>query len=315
MFLSKLLRRINNRLLNIFKKLSIFITEDLLIYAIVRRRYNRLPSSIQGYHNVLSKNIFYKIALDNPHFFLEEKVNIDLIRRKYPEIIKIIPNYSYWSIFRNRINVMKTQKLISISGFSEKFEAARNILSIFKKYGRIGGCTIGNLPYVLVGLKLVGYFCGEEVSRKAILLAKNFLDNNQFRLGPCHGDFHHKNVMSIARNNFVIDLDCFRDIGLQELDAMYFATQYIADNENTIWHIALMNLMVNETKYLEYYNFLEEFMDIDKFQGYSLTYLLDRLGQDAKYLPDPDMLPKDGLVDTILYLVDTSNYRETIVMR
>jgi len=121
----------------------------------------------------------------------------------------------------------------------------------------------------------------EEIENKL----NDFLKNEIFNIGPCHGDFHSKNILQNIQNKaFLIDYDCFRSNSIQELDAVYFIVQKIIDdNQGIWWHEAIENFneiyLHNKKIYKDFLNiFIKQ--DINKL---TLLYFIDRLGQDFKY--------------------------------
>lgn len=299
-FLRKIIGKISRK----SQKLIVMLLENFLIYLIIRKKFKRYSSAIVGCCNVATDTYFYKIAFKNTVFNLE-KDHIEFICGNYPRINALIPNCEYSSVLKNKVSIIKTKKLTAILEHAEQFKCAGNVLDIFKKYGQLRVGRIDDLPYILDGLNVVRFFMGDVYFKKALSLAESFLGNNRFRVGPCHGDFHHKNILcSVGESYYIIDLDCFRKASIQELDAIYFVTQHLADSKGVSWYVALVCLISNKLVPVEYYIFLETFLVVDKLRSYGLIYFLDRIGQDVKYALHPEQLRQDGLVGAVKFLVD-----------
>lgn len=299
-----LLKKIVYKVFNIVERAALFPIEHAAIFLVVKTRYKRLPSSVLGYCNALAGDQFYKIAVGNSFFLLEEKKNIDLIQNKYPKIKKMSLDYQHMVFLNKSISVMRTQRRPLISGRPEKFEAARKVLNTFREYGVLRACSTGELPYLSGGLALVERFYGAGIHQGVRASVQQFFKGRLFRLGPCHGDLHHKNIVGTGENPYVVDLDCFRDDGLQALDALYYVNQYIADDEKIPWHAALVRLLADKKKYSVYYDFLHDFLDMKAIKGYALIYCLDRFKQDAKYLKDWGIFMGNRFRQSILCLMD-----------
>jgi len=299
-----LLKKIINKIVVLTEEAVLSLYEYFFILFIFRKKCARLPSSVSGHVNVLTDDHFYKIVFKNQAFFFEEKKHFDLVFKKYSEIGKIIPDYEYLSYLNEKINVMRAQKLCLISDRKENFEAAEKILKIFSEYGEGRNCKIAQFSSLLDGLVLIRKFYGTETHEKVLLYVEQFLAKGQFRVGPCHGDFHYKNIMKQGEDIYIIDLDCFRQDGLQPLDAIYYVNQDAADAVKMPWHTVLIDMIKDGNMYIEHYHFLKNFLDINDLKGYALIYCLDRLAQDGKYLNIWSIFQGDKLRNNLLFLAE-----------
>lgn len=282
--------------------------ENLLVQNIFRffskSEFGKCPSSLLGHYNFISSETFYKIVVRNKYFFEEEKKAITKIKKNCPQIGEIIPKYKYKSFFNGLILLRQSALLKPIDDEEEQYQTAKNFLDIFKKHSILKSTKIDEMPNLKKGLEVIKYFADEKVFQKTILLAENFLTNNLFNMGFCHGDFHSKNLMKNNGKKYLLDLDCTRENSPQELDAIYFLTQKIIDENPSIWWNEASIILLDEigTK-LKYRDFLTNFLDINKISLFILIYFLDRIGQDLKYLNSKDELPKKDIMITLNHLI------------
>ena len=201
--------------------------------------------------------------------------------------------------------VRKTNILLPIENEQESYEAAKSFLTIFRNYGRKKSVNIDQLFYLKKGLDILKNIVSEAVYKKIDSLVTNFLKNEVFSVGFCHGDFHSKNLMKDQKNKYLIDLDCIRKDSLQEFDAIYFIIQRITDDNFGIWwHEATRIFKDKLSENQKYQDFLVNFLDLSKLPTFILIYFLDRIAQDAKYMGVNDKIPEDEIINTIKLLYD-----------
>lgn len=278
-----------------FKRTKLFkFIENIVIFGIIKTKFKRLPSSLEGHYPILTEKAFYKIATKNLCFFEYEKDSINFLKTNYPEIAKLIPDYEYHN------NYFKTEILEPISDIKEQLDSAKNILNIFKIYGEKNQINLNDLYHIIDGLNIINYLMGEDKYSKIKKKVEDILENNKFRIGICHGDFHSKNIVKKDSDIFIIDFDCLRKKSIQEFDIIYFMIQYIIYIDRNIWwYEALLKFDEQIEKHLEYKLFLEEFVSFDKIKELKLLYFLDRIGQDAKYFKNYDALPSTDIIETL----------------
>jgi hypothetical protein len=280
--------------------------KSIILLCLIGRKFKSLPSSINNYFIATTSDFFYKISISNSRFFLEEQNNISIINHKFPEISKIIPKYNYKSLLFNRILIMRTRLLFPIVNNDESILAADLVLKSFRKYGEKKVVTINELDNVLEGLNIIKKLYNENIYQLSFTSINLLLKNNSFSIGPCHGDFHSKNILGDGINWFVIDLDCFRVSSIQEFDAVYFINQIIVDSKNISWYEALRILLQSVKSNKAYLDFVENFIDKKVINSLLLIYFLDRIGQELKYCKNMDNLPKPILTDTLIHLLGTN---------
>jgi hypothetical protein len=126
----------------------------------------------------------------------------------------------------------------------------------------------------------------ERLVRKRLQALRAGVD---FDLGFAHGDFHSRNiVLDSAGTARLIDLDCARMNGVQQLDALYFVLEAEWSRSRTYWFEQIAAYLRSELP-------TDAQMVLNRFgvtvtSGLALVYLLDRIGQEAihygfQYLP------------------------------
>lgn len=276
----------------------------LIFKGIIKEKFIEFPSSLAGHYNLMGADTFYKIAVKNKSFFKEEAESIVNIIKKYLQIGEIIPEYEYKSFCNNTILLRKSAILEPIENEEESYKTAEEFLKIFRKNSLNKSITSDEMPYLKKGLDIIKCMEGEEVFQKTSKLVDDFLQNNLFNIGFCHGDFHSKNLMKNSAKKYMIDLDCIREKSVQELDAIYFLIQKIIDDTPGIWWYEASRLFIIKVEmHPRYKNFLTSFLDVNKISLFILIYFLDRIGQDSKYLNCIDELPKREIVKTLKCLI------------
>lgn len=294
-FFVKFKKKLNKK----YNKLERFFAPKFLSI-ILGNNSKEFPSATAGHYNLLIENLFYKVAIRQKNLFKAEERTIETIYANYPDIAYIIPKYEYKNLFKRCILFRKSEVLEPIEDETEQYQTASDFLRIFRKYSNQKKTTIDNMYNLKKGLDVIKYFAGEELFLKTAQKTEDFLQNNIFNIGFCHGDFHSKNLMKANGSKYLIDLDCIRENSIQELDAIYFVIQKIIDDTQDIWWFEACQLFSDIIeKNPKYRNFLQNFIDMNKIPLFMLIYFLDRIGQDSKYLSLIDELPKKDIVKTL----------------
>lgn len=278
------------------------ILERIVLLSIVGIRYKKLPSSLLGYYNAINTDFFYKICIKGRDIFLQEKSHYQHIKNNYNEIYKIVPQYHYFSVFFNKIYVMKTNKLNPILEGKSGLTIAREVLFVFKNYSEKRNATINELSTVVAGLSIVKELIGEEEYFKAHSVLSSFLASRVLNIGPAHGDFHAKNIMKKHDRFYIIDLDCFRANSVQVLDALYYLIELIVDPNGISWFDAIKKLPGIVANNKTQLCFISDFCDYKDWEKLLLLLFVDRIGQEYKYRSNVSYYPKNEIIETYNYL-------------
>lgn len=267
----------------------------LYIRLLLRKtEYVFLPSSLKGHYPVCTKDFFYKFALKNREFFLYEKSIVKFLT-EYPELKACISEYAY-GFFHYKAELLDT-----ISDEAECFSAAKEILTVLKKYGKKEKIMIQELPFVKDGICIIGLLFGEEIRNMCQIKAECILSQQVFRIGFCHGDFHDKNIMKKKGQPVMIDLDCFRKRSIQEFDAIYFVLQSYVDYTVVPTWFDGVDLFEEKIQRPLLKDFLNDFVEPSILSDLFFLFFLDRIGQDYKYEKRTDVFPSEKIRNNLEY--------------
>jgi len=288
----------------ILRKLGLLNYWDFFfILLITRQKYNHLPSSLEGFYIVTTKNTFYKISTKYNSFFIYDNDSIIKIRKKYPDISSIIYQYSFKKYFFSELIIMKSKKMDIIADDKEAIFFAKKILLRFRKYGKLDKISVDELFYLKEGLKILKKIISNQKFEQVHQYISDFFERNLFHIGPSHGDFHSKNILKENNKYYVIDFDCFREKSIQEFDAVYFIVQLITIKNNITWFEALHKLLDKDYSNEEYNSFLNSLIFTENFNVLALVFFIDRIGQEKKYLTGRGKLPLDYINQTVKFLL------------
>ena len=279
-------QKIKNKLTKRLNLVTSFLCYFFIRFFIAKSIVKHLNSSIAGNYNFVNDRNFFKIVVYNKRFFKAEISNIAIIKKEFKPLEKFIDNYNY--SFLKIFILVSSSRLIEPSN-QKQYEFAEEILKSYNALSKKDHFEISLMPNVIKGIEIIEeiYRINKVDSISEIIINKlsSFLEKDLFNIGPCHGDFHSKNILHDQGNKiFLIDYDCFRSKSIQELDAIYFIVQKIIDDNPGIWwHEAIENFMeIYLPKNNLYSYFLDKFVkqDLNKI---ILLYYFDRLGQDFSY--------------------------------
>ena len=282
----KKFKKIRNKLLIKINKLGYFFAYFVIRFCVAKSPVKSVSSSIKGNYNFISKDKFYKIVIYNKEFFKKEILNIKLIKENHQSLADFIPKYDYTN---SKLFIITSCSLLLEPDINQQYNYAQTLLEKYNICAIKKNFKLSLMSNVNNGLEIINNIYKlndkQNICEEIKKILDNFLSNESFNIGPCHGDFHSKNILQNDKNKvFLIDYDCYRTESIQELDAFYFIIQKIIDDNPGIWwHETIEdfeNKFLNkEKKYLE---FLSKFItqDLNKI---ILLYFIDRIGQDYLY--------------------------------
>jgi len=281
----------------IFKYLN-FLLNILKKYLCLLIEFKDLSSSIKGHNNFILGSCFYSVIIDNMVYFYIEYNNINMIKKKYPEIACIIPKYKY--LFLRKIIIQKTFLLKDINNTAELYSHAYDLLYLFRKYGKRNKISILEMENIIKGIDVIKYHYGVEMSDLLYNDLKFYMDNNEFYIGFCHGDFHGKNIMKSNNNVYIIDMDCVREKSIQEFDLIYFLNQEISVSNDISWVNGLLYL----NKYLNNDDNMKKLIYLlpnkNTINFLLFLYFFDRLGQDFSFNRDYLLFSKNEISEILM---------------
>jgi hypothetical protein len=220
----------------------------------------------------------HKVALRKTSTIGLEYGNYGHVRSQYPALSKILPDYRigksaflyYLSMTRYKPVSLETSLIHAVS-----------VYELMRVCGsRERQLRISNSGTLQAGLKVVQDVYGDSTGRCIYQIVDSFLAGGQYHVGFTHGDFHSRNILAdINDDPKLIDLDCVRFHGIQELDALSFALEMEWSKSGRPWYETIAGYfrenVPDQTKAV-----LNGF-GVEYSHGLGVTYLVDRIGQET----------------------------------
>lgn len=244
--------------------------------------------------------ILYKISLSKKSTIEIEYGNFEKIRRDYPSLLEIIPDYR---LMKDSFASCLSMTYYNLVGIEDSLEMAPNIYKMMLGCGsperKLG---ISSSDELQAGLKLITNIYGDSVSLMIKQIVISFLNSGEYRVGFAHGDFHSRNILADKHGKpKLIDLDCVRFQGIQDFDALYFVLEMEWSKSGMPWHETIVNYLKGDIPPSARAAFKK--FGIEYSDSLAIGYIIDRMGQE--YRKYDFLLPRkqlDPIVDQILNL-------------
>jgi hypothetical protein len=273
----RILRRARREVSQIIQFLYVFalVVPTLLLKGLVT-----LPLSVRRGHEtilIFSKDLVVKIATSARSTIELEYLNCIAILQRYPLLAENVLHYQYYknSIF----SCLVSERLFPVPIADALTIAVRMRMKLDKCDSQDGRLAFEKYSQIRVGLDCVQAVFGEEVVTSLRGTVEDYLAKGQYHVGFSHGDFHSRNIMRNRNGcDILIDLDCVRFDGIEELDALYFALEMAWSNSGTIWTETLAEAFDTQGQ-----NIAESLLafSVPWSSNLGTTYFLDRIGQDV----------------------------------
>jgi len=237
--------------------------------ALVKPAFN---SVIIADHNKLCK-----IALHKKNTVNLEYSNFEKIRKNYPTLLTVLPDYKIQKSAFFSYLLMPRYRPVGIEA------SLAHACTIYKLMRECGSpekqFEISKSGELLTGLKVISNVYGDSVSQRIYQFIDSYLESGKYRVGFAHGDFHFRNILSDDNGApRLIDLDCVRLHGIQELDALYFVLEMEWSKSGKPWYETIASYLKGGIP-------TEAGVVLDRFcveysHGLAVTCLIDRLGQE-----------------------------------
>lgn len=241
---------------------------------------------------------YVKLGYRQPNSIEEEFGLSEALRGVYPAISPALPPWSL-HFARGGVPFILSPKLHSIERLDTP-KLAMKLLELFWQHGKAQRGSFLTPPSHR-GLDIVGRWA-PGLSE----MLHGYMNRHVLRWGPAHGDFHAGNLLCDERGNpIVIDLDCVRLESPQILDWLYFNIEWAVANEGRHW-VDVLDLYLDgvvpdaigaDTRGVDH-----------RDPGVLLLYLLDRVGQEAKYGIRPNRAHVMRFVERTLSRIATVNH-------
>ncbi|MBK7627793.1 MAG: hypothetical protein IPJ16_11500 [Bacteroidales bacterium] len=235
-------------IIKIFIKVIFFFNKVTRLYniLIIKIKYKDhltilKSSAVPHVINCLTRNYFVKISPFNRHI-KNEYLSYLNCSNAYPELKDLL----FETTFRDNFFYKELSSELASDEVdkSEHFIAAIYCLNRFRKYSTLRIIDkLTELEFINSGLKVINQKCGLSWEKKTQNCLKAILDK-PVDIGPCHGDFHKRNILKKEGQYKLIDWDSFRINDIQALDAFhYLIDQYLGDS---YWLNSFYNFLIDD---------------------------------------------------------------------
>lgn len=224
-------------------------------------------------------NRVYKVALGKKSTIALEYRNSARARRLWPQLATILPAIesndgwiaSYLSMNRYRP-----------VGVEDGVRHAVLIYELIQTCRASGSqsMAIEDSAELASGIEVVTSLYGNSTSEIIRKHVESYLGSGDYHLGFAHGDFHSRNIMLDELGaHKLVDLDCVRFKGIQELDALYFVLEWEWSRSGKLYYSTIVDFL-RGTVSTQCQEVLGKFGVRSSFT-FAVTYLIDRIGQET----------------------------------
>ena len=255
---------------------------------------------------VVDRERIYKIALSR-------KSTIDVEYKKYvnagqrwPELVAILPDcqfqeeqfFSYLAMTRYHPIGMEG----AIAQASNLYQFMR-----FCRTPNVQTMAISDSEELVAGFEVISNLFDRSVNRTVYRHVESFLSSGDYHVGIAHGDFHSRNItVDGCGNPRLIDLDCIRLKGIQELDALYFVVEMEWSRSGKLWYHTISDFLRGNIP-ASHRAVLEGF-EVKISFPLCVTYLVDRIGQETKNF---GFEYTRGMLDPAMDAIETRSIEES----
>lgn len=227
---------------------------------------------------VFDERRLYKIALSDVSTIRLEYTNYRMAIEQWPQLRAVLPEIGFReATFLRYVTMARFRPL----GPNESIPHASALYRVMRTCGARGSKPMEEFRELLDGVEVIGGLYGAGIAGLIRGHVETYLAANDYHVGFAHGDFHSRNIMLDNHDTpRMIDLDCVRLAGIQELDAIYFVLEWEWSKSGTLWCQTLARFLKGQlapdcSTLLETFGVKPAFL-------LCVTYLADRLGQEAK---------------------------------
>ena len=227
---------------------------------------------------ILEDRRVFKAALNTKSTIKLEINNFERICKEYPILLSILPDYK---IKGNAFVSYLSTALYNGVDLSGSIILATRLFKIISECRKCQKrLQIIESAQLVAGLEIISQDYGDAASQRIHQIVDTFLENGKYHLGFAHGDFHSRNIV-IDEHHMprLIDLDCVRFCGIQELDAFYFLMEHEWSVSGNPWYETILRYFKGEISD-EAIAILNKF-GIGYDHGLAVTCLVDRIGQES----------------------------------
>lgn len=222
-----------------------------------------------------------KVALSRKSTIWNEHKNLAAATREWPSLLAILPDIQFGSDGPVRYLTMPRYQPV---GLQDSLVHALSAYQLMRSCSNARGArmAVSDSQDLLTGIDMLAELYGGSTSSTIRRQVEAFLASGDYHLGFAHGDFHSRNiVLDDSGAPKLVDLDCVRLNGVQELDALYFVLEWEWSKSGRPWHDTIVD-MLRETASEEQQGMLRTGFGLEGSFGLAVTYLVDRIGQEGR---------------------------------
>jgi len=261
----------------------IFLWAIAIPWLMIRRQV-RGPLTVRlGFRSatVMDRSRLCKIALGSKSTIAREYENFAQATRKWPSLLAIFPELYFQGDGPLVYLTMPRYRSVAVErGLEHAAAAYRAIRSCANP--RDARLTLPDAQELLAGIELIAEVYDAPTSGTIRRHVEAFLASGDYHLGFAHGDFHSRNIVLDDHGGArLVDLDCVRLNGIQELDALYFVLEWEWSRRGRPWYETIVDVLQGTTS-RELITMLSASFGVQASFGLAATYLVDRIGQECR---------------------------------
>lgn len=222
-----------------------------------------------------------KVALSRKSTIGIEYRNFTAASRKWPRLLAIFPDMRLES---DGLVAYLTMPRYHPVGLEGSLEHAWSAYRLMRSCSNAQGArmAVSDSPELLTGIAIIAELYDDPTTRAIRRQVEGFLASGDYHLGFAHGDFHSRNiVLDDLGAPRLVDLDCVRLNGIQELDALYFVLEQEWSRSGRPWHETIVDMLRGSAS-KEQQAMLKTGFGLEGGFGLAVTYLVDRIGQEGR---------------------------------
>ena len=222
-----------------------------------------------------------KVALSRKSTVEMEYRNFAAATRSWPGLLAIFPDIQFNSDGLVKYLTMSRYHPVRLE---ESLPHASSAYQRMRSCGNGHGVrmAVSDSPELLAGIAMLAELYDDPTARSIRRHVEAFLATGNYHLGFAHGDFHSRNiVLDELGAPRLVDLDCVRLNGIQELDALYFVLEWEWSRSGRAWHDTIVD-MLRGTASKEQLAMLKTGFGVEGGFGLAVTYMIDRIGQEGR---------------------------------
>ena len=243
---------------------------------------------------VLKKNSAYKIFKDKSQSNRAISRAHEMLK-KFPDLSNLFSPISV--IAKHPFTVIKSPRYTTAEPMAFNTCLAASALRRLQKHCNIKILSKKSTNFE-VAIQIIEQKCFPDSYNQSKEIIAHLL-KNKYRVGPCHGDFHERNIMNNNGEVVLIDFDCLTTCGIQELDAIYYYNQHTAFKNSINWMDALVR-NIRELRSDKLSPIMLKKMSPSMIPGLFLLYFFNRLGQDHSLGHAEDSIAIDNTLKELL---------------